>query len=79
MDWKSRIVAQPDVMLGKPCIRGTRVSVEWVLDRLSAGWDITTLIEAYPNLSVEDVQAALAFAAEVMREERYIAAGKAVA
>lgn len=79
MDWKSRIVAQPDVMLGKPCIRGTRISVEWVLDRLSAGWDTATLIEAYPHLSVEDIQAALAFAAEVMRDERYIAASKAVA
>ncbi|MCG6117663.1 MAG: DUF433 domain-containing protein [Aquimonas sp.] len=79
MDWKSRIVAEPEVMLGKPCIRGTRISVEWILERLSGGWDTSTLIEAYPHLSTADIQAALAFAAELMRDERYIAAGKAVA
>lgn len=79
MDWKSRIVAEPEVMLGKPCIRGTRISVEWILERLSGGWDVPTLIEAYPHLGTEDIQAALAFAAELMRDERYIAASKAVA
>lgn len=79
MDWKSRIVADPEVMLGKPCIRGTRISVEWILERLSGGWDVPTLIEAYPHLCAEDIQAALAFAAELMRDERYIAASKAVA
>lgn len=62
MDWKSRIVAEPEVMLGKPCIRGTRISVEWILERLSAGWDTASLIEAYPHLSAADIQAALAWA-----------------
>lgn len=79
MDWKDRITASPEVMLGKPCIRSTRISVELILERLSSGWDVPTLIEAYPHLSAEDVQAALAFAAELMRDERYIAASKAVA
>lgn len=79
MDWKARIVADPAVMLGKPCIRGTRISVEWLLERLSAGWDTPMLIDAYPHLVAEDIQAALAFAAELLRDERYIAAGKAAA
>jgi uncharacterized protein (DUF433 family) len=79
MDWRTRIVADPAVMLGKPCIRGTRISVEWLLERLAAGWDTAMLIEAYPHLVAEDVQAALAFAAELLRDERYIAAGKAAA
>lgn len=79
MDWKSRIEARPEVMLGKPCIRGTRISVELILERLSAGWDVATLLEAYPHLSTEDIQAALGFAAELLRDERYIAAGKAAA
>lgn len=77
MDWKSRIEARPEVMLGKPCIRGTRISVELILERLAAGWDTATLIEAYPHLATEDIHAALALAAEMLREERYIAAGKA--
>lgn len=79
MDWNCRIVAEPELMPGKPCIRGTRISVEWILERLSGGWDVPTLIEAYPPLSAEDVQAALAFAAELMRDERCIAPSKAVA
>jgi uncharacterized protein (DUF433 family) len=79
MDWKARIVADPDVLQGKPCIRGTRISVEWILDRLSSGWDTPTLVEAYPHLSADDVQAALAFAAELIRDERYVAAGKTAA
>lgn len=79
MDWKRRIEARPEVMLGKPCIRGTHISVELILERLSAGWDAATLIEADPHLRVEDIHAALAFAADLLREERYIAAGKAAA
>lgn len=79
MNWRERIVADPEVLVGKPAIRGTRVSVELILERLADGWSVDALIEAYPRLVREDVQAALAFAAEFMGEERYIAAGKAAA
>jgi uncharacterized protein (DUF433 family) len=79
MDWKRRIEARPEVMQGLPCIRGTRVSVELILERLSAGWDAATLIEAYPHLHADDIHAALAFAADLLREEGYIAAGRAAA
>lgn len=79
MEWKTRIVADPDILAGKPSIRGTRLAVELILERLAHGWNEETLIEAYPRLTREDIQAALLFAAEMMSEERYIAAGKAAA
>ncbi len=77
--WRERIVADPEVLAGKPAIRGTRISVELILDRLAAGWTVDGLIDAYPHLQREDVQAALAFAADLMGEERYIAARKTAA
>ncbi len=79
MDWRSRIVADPAVLSGKPTIRGTRISVDLILERMASGWTTETLLEAYPHLSAEDVHAALAFAAEVVGEERYIAIRQAVA
>lgn len=79
MNWRERIVADPEILLGKPTIKGTRISVELILDRLAHGWTIETLLEAYPHLCTEDVQAALAFAADFLGEERYIAASKATA
>lgn len=79
MNWRDRIVADPEILLGKPTIRGTRISVEMILNRLSQGWDVETLLQAYPHVTGEDVRAALAFAAEFLGEERYIAAGKATA
>jgi uncharacterized protein (DUF433 family) len=79
MSWRERIVADPEILVGKPAIKGTRISVELILERLAAGWSVDTVLEAYPRLTREDIQAALAFAAEFMGEERYIAAGKAAA
>ncbi len=79
MSWQERIVSDPDILMGKPTIKGTRISVELILGWLAEGWTHDMLIEAYPHLSAEDVRAALAFAAEMMRDERYIAASKAAA
>lgn len=79
MNWREHIVADPDILVGKPTIKGTRISVELILDRLANGWSMETVLEAYPRLTREDVHAALAFTAELVGEERYIAAGKAAA
>lgn len=73
MDWRERIVTNPDILVGKPSVKGTRLSVELILGWLAQGWTIEMLLENYPTLSREDVLAALAFAAELMHEERYIA------
>lgn len=71
MDWRERIVCDPEILVGKPTVRGTRLSVELILGWLAQSWTHDMLIEAYPQLSREDILAALAFAAEKMREESY--------
>ncbi len=69
MDKESLIVSDPSVMLGKPVVAGTRITVESILERLGAGESVEQLLEAHPRLSREGVQAALAFAAETMRSD----------
>lgn len=56
----SRITADPAVMLGKPCIKGTRITVELILRWLSHGRTFAELQEAYPHISEDDIKAALA-------------------
>jgi uncharacterized protein (DUF433 family) len=79
MDWKDRIVATPDTLFGKPRIKGTRISVELILGRLADGWTQEDILVSYPHVTREDIQAALAFVAEIYREEHFVAAGKASA
>jgi len=79
MNWKDHITTDPDVLAGKPVIKGTRISVELILDRLADGWTQEDLLKAYPRVSPEALHAAFAFAAEVMKDEEYIARGKLVA
>jgi len=73
MDWRERIVTDPDIMMGKPSVKGTRLSVELILGWLGQGWTVDVLLENYPTLTRDDVLAALAFAADMLRDERYIA------
>ena len=61
-----RITIDPAVMLGKPCIRGTRITVELVLRWLSEGRTFAELLEAYPHIGEEDIKAALAYAADAV-------------
>jgi len=63
------IDVNPRVMLGKPVIRGTRITVENILERLGAGEAPEEIQEAYPQLSLEAIRAALAYAAEVLSGE----------
>ena len=79
MDWKDRIVATPDTLVGKPRIKDTRISVELIIGWLASGWSFEQILESYPNITREDIRAALAFAAEMLKEEEYIAVYKAVA
>ena len=73
MDWRERIVTNPDILVGKPTVKGTRLSVELILGWLAQGWTIEVLLENYPSLTRDDVLAALAFAAAMLHDERYIA------
>jgi len=65
-----RITVDPDILVGKPTIRGLRISVEQVLKALAAGISQHELLEDYPELEQEDIQAALLYAAERVGEEK---------
>ena len=63
-----RIESRPDVMMGKPVVKGTRITVELLLDKLAAGESEAEILAAHPRLTAEDIHAALAFAASALRE-----------
>lgn len=66
---KQLIQVDPSIMMGKPVIRGTRITVEMVLEKLAAGETVEQLLEAHPRLTKEAIQAALAFAAQVLKAD----------
>jgi uncharacterized protein (DUF433 family) len=69
MDWKPYITIDPKVNHGIACIKGTRIPVAVVLDNLAAGLKAEEILESYPTLSEKAIQAAIAYAAELAREE----------
>ncbi len=70
----TRITADPEIMMGKPCITGTRVTVELILRKLGAGRSYSDIIDAYPQLTEDDLRAALALAADYLQHETVLAA-----
>lgn len=73
MDWRDRIVADPNVLVGKPVIKGTRISVELVMDLLVGGYTGEQIRQQYDHLTLDDIHACLAYAREVLRSERVFA------
>lgn len=69
MDYQSRIVCDPAILVGKPTIRGTRISVELILNMLSQGISYAEFLEEYPDLSREDILAAIAYARDAVTME----------
>jgi len=69
MDWRQYIEQKPGVMLGKPVIKGTRLTVEQIISDLSDGATESEVLAAYPNLRPEHIRAALAFAAASLSAE----------
>lgn len=67
-NWRDRISVDPAVCHGKPCIRGTRIFLSVILDNLAAGHTAEQIIESYPGLAPEDIQATLSYAAELAHE-----------
>lgn len=70
MNWKKRIVVDARILNGKPVIKGTRLAVEFVVDLLANGWTYNEILRNYPNLTQEDIQACLAYAGQILHEER---------
>ena len=70
MQWQDRIVIDPNVLVGKPVIRGTRIAVELVVDLLARGWSKEQVMKQYDHVTAEDIQACLAYASEVLKSEK---------
>ncbi|MCB9098820.1 MAG: DUF433 domain-containing protein [Anaerolineales bacterium] len=68
MNWQDHIIVDPAVCHGRACIKGTRIMVSVVLDNLAAGLSVNDIINSYPSLTPEAIQAAMAYAAELARE-----------
>ena len=70
MEWRDRITLAPDVLVGKPVIKGTRLAIEFVVDLLAQGWTQDDIVRNYPRLTSEDIQACLKYASSVLHAER---------
>ncbi len=70
---EQRIIVDHDILAGKPIIKGTRISVELILELLSSGMSVQDIIKEYPHLKKEDVLAALSYATRVLRQEEIYA------
>ena len=71
-----RIEVNPKIMLGKPVIRGTRITVELILRKLGEGATEAQLLDAYPRLTTEDIRAAMTYAADTLAHEEYLDVGQ---
>lgn len=72
MGYRDRIAADPGIMLGKPIVKGTRITVELLLTKLGDGASTDDLLQAYPHLQREDIMAALAYSADVIGREELL-------
>ena len=66
---REKIQSDPSIMMGKPVIRGTRITVELILEKLAAGETTQGILAAHPRLTEEDIRAALSFASEALRAD----------
>lgn len=72
MEYVERIVSDPHIMLGKPVIKGTRITVELLLRKIAAGMSMEELLEAYPHLTHDDLLAAISYSADVIEREELL-------
>ena len=69
MNWRDYIHSDPGILGGKPVVKGTRISVELILEYFEDGASVADILDAYPHVTEEDVRAAMAFARELLHEE----------
>ncbi len=70
MSWQERIELNPEILAGKPVVKGTRLAVEFIVELLADGWSEAALLEEYPGLTVEDIQACLRYASDRLQAEK---------
>ena len=69
MEWRNYIHSDPEVLVGKPVVKGTRLSVEFILQLLASGWTDQQILENYPSLTNDSLRAIFSYAAECMQDE----------
>ena len=69
MDWQTYIHSDPEILTGKPVVKGTRLAVDFILGLYAGGWSEQQILENYPTLTPETLRAVFAFAAECLRDE----------
>lgn len=70
MNWRDHIIVDPAVLTGKPVIRGTRLSVDFVVGLLGQGWGETEILHNYPGVTHDDIAACLNYASEMLQAEK---------
>jgi uncharacterized protein (DUF433 family) len=70
MDWQERIELAPNIVSGKPVVKGTRLAVEFIVDLLAQGWSKEAILNNYPGLTLEDIRACLNYASALLHAEK---------
>jgi uncharacterized protein (DUF433 family) len=70
MTWQQRIIIDPEILVGKPVIKGTRLAVEFIVGLLAEGWSEQDILDNYPGLAGEDIKACLSYASAVLQSEK---------
>jgi len=70
MNWEGRIAIDPEILCGKPVIKGTRLAVEFIVDLLAQGWTAADILKNYPGVAHDDILACLAYASAVLHTEK---------
>ncbi len=75
MRYTDRVILDPNILVGKPIIKGTRISVEFILELLVNRWTHEEILKNYPQLTMEDILAAIEYSLEVIKEEKVYRVG----
>jgi uncharacterized protein (DUF433 family) len=70
MNWQDHIIVDPGVLVGKPVIKGTRISVEFIVNLLSQGWTESEILDNYPGLTHDNILACLRYAGAILQSEK---------
>jgi len=71
MNWQEHIISDPNILIGKPIIKGTRISVELILELFSLGWTEKQILDSYPSISDKSLKAVFAYLKDCIRQELY--------
>ncbi len=70
MKWQEHIIIDPEILAGKPIVKGTRLAVEFIIELLANGWSEANILKNYPGLTLEDIKACLAYAHSILHAEK---------